>query len=160
MYRRYFIYVLRHKWFTFIECFHLGISWLGFIHDWSKFRPSEFFAYAEHFFGDDEHVSYHRHVVGKNGTENGNAFNYAWLLHQKRNKHHWEFWCLIRNDGRLHSLEIPERYRKEMLADWKGAGRAKDRPDTKGWYWKHRDKMLMALETRAWVDRYFHYSYW
>lgn len=154
IYLRYIKYLFWHKVFTMIEAFHLGIPWLGLIHDWSKFRPSEFTAYAKHFFGNGEHVNHHRAATGKNDIDDI-AFNYAWLAHQRRNRHHWEFYCLILKGGKLKPLEMPLRYRVEMVSDWIGAGRAKNRPDTRAWYLKYRDKMLLAPRTRAWVDGYF-----
>ena len=43
---KYLCYVLRHKWYVFIECCKLGIPVRGLVHDLSKFRPSEWFPYA------------------------------------------------------------------------------------------------------------------
>lgn len=145
-YLRYIKYLFWHKVFVLIEACHLGIPWLGLIHDWSKFRSSEFIAYAKRFEKKLYYKAYDR---------NNPNFNYAWLLHQGRCKHHWEFWCLIMHSGNLKPLEMPEQYRKEMIADWAGAGRAKGRPDTKAWYMKHRNKMLLAPKTRELVDNYF-----
>lgn len=51
-YLKYFNYVFRHKWFVFVECFKFGLLWQGLIHDWSKFLPDEFIAYAN-FFGNN-----------------------------------------------------------------------------------------------------------
>ena len=47
---KYLKYVIKHKWYTFVECCRLGIPWLGIIHDLSKFLPSELFTYAEWFY--------------------------------------------------------------------------------------------------------------
>ena len=44
----YLSYLLRHKWFVFIECCKQGIFWRGLVHDCSKFLPDEFFPYAFH----------------------------------------------------------------------------------------------------------------
>ncbi|MEW6726891.1 MAG: DUF5662 family protein [Bacillota bacterium] len=49
-------------------------------------------------------------------------------------------------------LPMPDRYRKEMLADWHGAGKAQGKPDTKAWYLANKDKMLLHPETRDWVE--------
>ncbi len=51
-YLQYFWYVVRHKWYVFLACRAEGLYWRGLIHDWSKFRPSEFFPYTEHFYGE------------------------------------------------------------------------------------------------------------
>ena len=124
-YFKYLHYVLKHKYYVFIECCKLGIPLLGIIHDWSKLRPSEFFPYANHFFGP-----------GSNGMQTGRdksgcydpwnlediKFKFALFLHLKRNKHHWQWWILSStNEEKL--MEMPDKYFKEMLADWKAAAR-------------------------------------
>jgi hypothetical protein len=43
--------------------------------------------------------------------------------------------------------------KREMLCNWKGAGRAIGKPDTKGWYLKNKDKMLLGHETRQWIEQ-------
>lgn len=79
---RYLSYVLRHKAFVAIECCKVGLIWRGLVHDWHKFLPSEWFPYTEHFYGK----------LG-GGTEG--AFDFAWLLHQKRADHHWQWWIIV-----------------------------------------------------------------
>ena len=51
---KYTWYIIRHKWYVFIECCKLGIIWRGIWHDWHKFLPGEFFPYAIHFNGNEE----------------------------------------------------------------------------------------------------------
>lgn len=90
-------------------------------HDSSKFNNMEFYSYAKQFQGD--------------GDEE--FFPYAWLDHIHRNEHHWEYW--IFPDGYNYtrkgetvpspSIEegvviMPEKYVKEMVADWLGASMA------------------------------------
>jgi hypothetical protein len=157
----YLWYVLRHKWFVFLECWRLGIPWLGVVHDVSKFTPGEWFPYVNHFHGPNSHHKDGSHAPKQIRDETGYykptntgdvAFDFAWLLHQKRNKHHWQWWVLPEDEGGLVALPIPPRYRLEMLADWRGAGRAQGTPDTKAWYLKHRDKMKLDLLTREWIE--------
>ncbi len=83
------------------------------------------------------------------------AFDAAWNHHQKANKHHWQYWCLAMDDDPDLVLPMPDRYRREMLADWRGAGRAYTGSDnTREWYLERRDKMRAKLhpETRAWIE--------
>lgn len=135
---KYLWYVIKHKWFVMIECFKVGIYWRGLTHDLSKLLPSEFFPYANYFYGN-----------GKNDKE----FNKAWLLHQKRNPHHWQYWLLYEDEGRLTTLDIPIKYRKEMIADWIGAGRAiTGKDNTKKWYELNKNNMLLNRETRNWIE--------
>ena len=159
IYFKYLWYILRHKWFVFLECKKLGFPALGIIHDWSKFRPSEFFPYARYFFRDNSEEGlvaigiYGLAELAPFGFYTKDHFDIAWFLHQKRNKHHWQWWLLPKDDNRTAIFEIPLKYRKEMLADWRGASRAQGTPDTKKWYLRHKHKMLLGPETRKWIEK-------
>jgi hypothetical protein len=136
-YIKYLSYILRHKWYVFIECMKLGIPWRGLSHDMSKFLPSEFFAYTNFFYGEKDQM----------------AFDFAWHRHQKRNKHHWQWWILKYDSGKLIIFEMPLKYRKEMLADWRGCSMARTgTDDTANWYKENKDKMQLAPETRKWIE--------
>ena len=157
---RYLMYVLRHKWYVFIYGCQLGIPWLALLHDNSKFRPDEWFPYAEFFYGAKkaswggprDGTGYYK------PTDTGNAaFDFAWLLHQRRNKHHWQWWMLPEDEGGWKILPMPTRYRREMLADWRGAGMAQGKPDTLGWYRANRHKMTLHDETRQWIEQQLGY---
>ena len=137
--------LIRHKWFTLLECYKLNILWLGLIHDWSKFRPSEWHPYVQSFCGPWEYSNRPQWLV--------DAFDAAWLYHQRRNKHHWQYWILVQDEDENKILEMPAKYAKEMLADWRGAGRAYDNPDTVSWYQAHKDKMQLHPDTRAWIEQ-------
>ncbi len=201
-------YVLRHKWFVFVECCKLGIPLAGIIHDWSKFLPSEWIPYVHFFYGRDGQRVQRRDSTGYyKPTDTGDAaFDFAWLLHQKRNAHHWQWWVLPEDNpgsdwtvqahqpefgpywlayqgeplarfetpsgedtsdaayrlvhlaeaalhtGPLKVLPMPDRYRREMLADWRGAGRAQGTPDVSAWYEANGGKMHLHPETREWIE--------
>jgi len=74
--------------------------------------------------------------------------------------HHHQYWVLREDDGPEHCLEMPERYVKEMVADWYGAGRALGkRPaphdrysEVRKWYRANFDKMLLNQKTRRRVE--------
>jgi hypothetical protein len=117
MYLKYLSYVLRHKWFVFLACCKLGVPWLGVLHDLSKFRPDEFVPYARYFYGPKPESGY--------GIEQVKSwFDRAWLLHIHRNRHHPQFWVLRNDTDGVSLLEMPEKYVREMVADWIGAGMA------------------------------------
>lgn len=197
---QYLGYVVRHKWYTLKAARALGITWLGIIHDWSKFLPGEWFAYVNFFHGP--------HATARDETgyydpvnHQDSDFKLAWLHHQKSNKHHWQYWLLqydrgeswavgeinapdigqvnllYQNErfGHLYvykelailpsaeaivnllnllpvALPMPDKYRREMLADWRGAGMAQGKPDTTAWYKENRDKIILHPETREWVE--------
>ena len=150
-YLKYLSYVLRHKWFVFLECVKLGIPWLGIIHDISKFYSSEFIPYANQFYGGKKKIRDETGYYKPYDTGN-KAFDFAWLLHQKRNKHHWQWWILPMDEDGIKILDIPMKYRKEMLADWRGAGKAQGTPDTMAWYMKNSNKLQLHSETREWIE--------
>jgi len=139
---RYLWYVLRHKWFVFVQCVRLGIIRRGLVHDNSKFKKDEWAPYRDNFFGP------------KATEEVKKAFDRAWLFHQHRNPHHWQFWLLRRDNGTVDALEMPHDEMLEMVADWVGAGRAiTGKIDVWGWYEKNKDKMHLHAETRKEVER-------
>jgi len=162
-YLRYLNYLIKHKWFVFLESCKEGIMWQGFIHDLSKFLPSEFFPYVEHFYGGKDYndINKGRDETGYyKPTDTGDKdFDFAWLLHQKRNKHHWQWWILPEDEGGLKILEMPLKYRKEMLCDWLGAAKAQGHKDNrKEWYNKNKDKMQLGPETERWIEQKIHYN--
>gem|GEM_PF-5663282 len=117
---KYFIflaYLIRHKWFVFRECLRLGVPWQGLVHDISKFLPGEFSAYADYYqrlqLGNDENT-------GLVAEDDSHAL--AWLVHQKRNRHHWQWWVLYGDRAQPTILPMPDRYIREMVADWRGPG--------------------------------------
>lgn len=148
--KRYIAYlkaVLRHKRFVFQECLKLGVPLhVALIHDWDKFLPFTFKAYACSFYDP----------VGANRYNPDGSFDHAWNSHQKINKHHWQYWVLIMDKGDVVPLDMPDLYRREMLADWRGAGLAYGNPDTKGWYLQRRDTTFAKFihpNTLAWFDQ-------
>jgi len=50
-------------------------------------------------------------------------------------------------------MEMSTKARKEMVADWRGAGKAQGTPNTLAWYKKNYDKMKFANSTRDWVEK-------
>ena len=212
--------VLRHKWYVFLACLQFRVPiWSAIIHDWDKFLPDEFFAYADYFYGKKIARPNTKVMNYKTGqleplmeqpVNVKDAFDRAWNLHQKRNKHHWQFWLLTpdnprpnfgimsMDDGMTHAtistmdgedvafiwhaavewwkeppyalqkrleqdlnntpiaLPMPDAARREMLADWFGAGRAYVKDWTPlepmKWYQANKDKMQLHPETRAWVE--------
>lgn len=153
---QYLKYVLRHKWFVFLECLKLGVPiWIAILHDWDKFLPDEWFGYARFFHNPDGSPVQRRDGTGYyKPTDTGNReFEKAWFLHTRRNKHHWQYWVLpTEGDNKLY--QMPDVYIREMIADWRGAGRAQGTPDTKAWYMANRDKMKLHHVTRLGVEMY------
>lgn len=146
-YKDYFSYVFRHKWYVFVECWRYGLVWQGLIHDWSKFLPDELIPYAKYFYGGDKRKD--GFYTPSQGTD---KFNAAWLKHQHRNPHHWQYWVLQEDSGKVFALKMPVKYAIEMVCDWRGAGKASGKGDTLNWYLKNREKMVLHADTRAFVE--------
>jgi len=137
---KYLRYIIIHKYWVFKYCLKYGLVWRGLVHDLSKLLPSEFPMYRDYF--------YDRETM-----DTKKKFNYAWNKHQKRNLHHWQAWLLFLDDGGIERLNMPLKYRKEMIADWRGASMAiRGFDDTLNWYNKNRCHMEFSPETQKWVE--------
>lgn len=149
---RYLRYVLRHKWFVLLACRRLGVPLRqAVLHDWSKFLPVEWFPYVRFFYGPRP---IRRDASGYyDAASVGGGFDRAWLHHQHCNAHRWQHWLLHQDDGTARALPMPERFAREMVADWIGAGRAQGKPDTRGWYAANKDRLLLHPDTRRYVER-------
>lgn len=152
-------YVVRHKWFVFVAGRKTGASlWRLLIHDWSKFLPSEWKAYADYFYskpplqGPFDRPN-HEQTVKDWEVAMERAFDRAWLRHIHRHDHHWNHWVLREDSGEVKCLEMDEAAWREMVADWMGAGRAlHGRWRALEWYFENRDKIQMHPVTRRHVE--------
>jgi hypothetical protein len=147
MHWHYAKYVFRHKLFVLLACLRLRVPLhQAILHDWSKFLPDEWLPYARFFYGvpvkQGGIVHRHRRL----------RFDVAWLRHQHRSPHHYQHWVLRNDDGSTVPLPMPERFAREMVADWMGAGRALGKPDTAGWYRHNRARIVLHPDTRALVE--------
>lgn len=149
---KYFLYVFWHKIYVGKACFGYGLYWAGIIHDWSKFTPSEWFPYVDNFFLNPPPRKEQKEGHFQEPT--GTLFDYAWLYHQRRNPHHWQYWILVQDKDPTIFLEMPRKYAIEMVCDWEGAGLAQGKPDIAGWYIKNRDKIKLHPRTRELVEIY------
>jgi hypothetical protein len=137
-------YVLHHKWLVFQECVQYGLYWQGLIHDFSKFYPAEWGAYTLYFNGGYENVKPPAVQA---------AFDAARNHHHNHNPHHWQYHLLVHNDGSMMALPIPDRYRREMMAEWHATSRMMGASDCAGWYLKHRNEVILHPDTRVWVEQ-------
>jgi len=147
----YFRYVCLHKWYVGLACLHYGLWWRAIKHDWSKFLPCEWWAYADSFYNRDGSK---RDWQTRDAFDKMN-FDMAWNHHQKVNDHHWQYWVLTTDsdEPRNRPLPMPVVCIKEMVADWVGAGRAiTGKIEVCDWYAKNKDKMLLAPVVRKCVE--------
>ena len=143
---KYFWYVIRHKWYVFLAGLKLRVPlWALIIHDWQKFTPAEFKPYRLSFYGPWKYKQRPQWLVDQ--------FDYAWLHHQHYGPHHWQYFILRQDEEEDKILEMPDRYRREMLADWIGAGRAiTGKIEVVEWYAKNKRKIQLHPNTRAWIE--------
>ena len=140
MYIQYLKYLLEHKKNVFIECVKSGHFIHAITHDLSKFLPSEFVSYAKFFYSKNRTKTY------KTSDEIDENFLKGWCFHQKRNKHHWNYWvCLTRKDE-IEPVPMPRKYIKQMILDWKAMGR-KFGDTPKGYYEKNKKDFIMHKDT-------------
>ncbi|WP_144475592.1 DUF5662 family protein [Cytobacillus oceanisediminis] len=109
-YVKYILYILDHKINVLVECWSEGLYIQGITHDLSKFYPREFFPYARKFYSEK-----------KLSVEDELRWRYAWLTHQHKNKHHWEYWVIDPN--KKQALPMPRKYLLEMVCDWRSFSR-------------------------------------
>lgn len=138
-YITYLRYLLTHKYWVAYYCFKDGLYWRGLMHDLSKFRPDEFFPYVN-FFG-----------VAEKTKHSKDEFALAWARHLRRNTHHWNHWVIKKEDGGDRIFEMPEKDRREMIADWLGVQKTLGKDDLAGWY-KER-QITLGPKTRRWVEQ-------
>jgi hypothetical protein len=113
-YIKHFITICKHKYYVGKECFKLKLYWQGITHDLSKFSYTEFLSSAKYFQGNCSPILAEKIEKG---------YSLAWLNHKSKNKHHWEYWIDFM-DGNIISIEIPNKYLKEMFCDYIGASKA------------------------------------
>lgn len=112
-------------------------------HDHSKWGTSEYDQYDNYFYG------------GNRSYKVVLDFDYAWLHHQHRNPHHWQYWVLINDDPEegLRPMPIPMVYIYEMIADWwTFSWKNGNLFEIFNWYDAHKDYILLERSTRIIVE--------
>ena len=103
--------VTKHKWIVFKLCCKIGIPWRGFMHDWSKFSPTEFWESVKYYDG-------HKSPILVCKADKG--YSEAWLHHKGRNKHHHQYWVDLSIPEQ--TVIMPYKYAAEMVCDELAAG--------------------------------------
>jgi hypothetical protein len=120
----------------------LGIPWQGFMHDWSKFSPIEFFESIKHYKKGMSPIEVVKQIQG---------FSYAWQHHKGHNPHHCEYWTLP-NKIKPKAIKIPSKYVLELVADYIAAAQIYlgDKFTYQGeyeWWLKKKEKLLLHPDT-------------
>lgn len=141
--------ICKHKWWVFYYCCKAGIPWRGFMHDWSKFSPTEFWESVKYYQGNRSPID---------ACKEDKGYSKAWLHHKGRNKHHYEYWQDNFDKGG-EPLQMPYKDAVEMLCDYLGAGRAymgKDFSYKKEYEWwinKSAKPLAMHEHTKVFIHR-------
>ena len=135
-YIKYFWYVLKHKYYVFIECWQQKMYVHAFTHDLSKFLPLEFIAYANYWYGSAEY----------------NDYLFAEKIHYLTNLHHWQSWVLENEDGSVTPLLIPLKYIKQMYCDWKAMAR-NGGSSVREYYENNKNKIVMHENSRKELEK-------
>ena len=135
---RYLDTLARHKRLVWAEGRALGVpTWSLLTHDLSKLLPDEWFP-SVRWLGTSASLAPAHMAASKRALER----------HRRRNRHHPEAWL-----RRGEPLPMPDRYRREMLADWRAVGRSHDGMSTRAWYLANRHRLPLHADTRAWVEQ-------
>lgn len=139
-----------HKYWVFYYCFKAGIPLQGLVHDLSKFSPTEFWESVRYYQGTSSSI---------NTCKKENGWSTAWFHHKGRNTHHYEYWIDNFDNGGM-PIEMPMKYKKEMLCDYLGAGKAyygkefSYQKELKWWNDKKSKPILMHPNDMAFIDKY------
>lgn len=148
---KHFKKVCTHKWWVFHYCVKAGIPIRGLLHDMSKFSPVEFFESVKYYQGGSSPID---------ACKKANGYSNAWLHHKGRNKHHYEYWQDNFDKGG-EALDMPLKYKKEMICDYMGAGRAyygkafTMEKEYEWWQNKKSKPLAMHKEVLEFTDRFF-----
>lgn len=108
---KHFNLITHHKWVVFKLCCKIGEPWRGFMHDFSKYSPTEFGESIKYYVGTHSPIMEARKDKG---------YSEAWLHHKGRNRHHYEYWI---DENSTNSTPImPYKYAAEMICDKLAAG--------------------------------------
>lgn len=103
--------IVKHRWIVFKLACKAGIPWRGFVHDLSKFSPTEFWEGVKYYVGVNSPIT---------EAKKDKGYSEAWLHHKGRNKHHPEYWVDYDVDPIV--PVIPYKYVVEKVCDDLSAG--------------------------------------
>ena len=133
--------ITHHRWIVFKLCCKLGKPWRGFVHDLSKYSPTEFLEGVKYYTGDHSPIT---------EAKRNKGYSEAWLHHRGRNKHHFEYWIdfSIKKDDGLVGHKMPLNYVIEMVMDRIAASRiykGKDYTDRSAYFFLCDAAMLWKI---------------
>lgn len=179
-YIKWFKYLMRHKWYVFVDMVNAGYPIEGLIHDWDKLTYYKFVTYANHHYAPDGEPKGHfktktaGYKAGQTGDE---PFDECVMDHVKISNHHWHHYYEKIGDDEpvpekigcpelLHTelnaeiiYPMPHKYIVEMFADWRSAARVQGTGSNMAkWYDEHRDQMKLHEDTRREIEEAVGYA--
>ena len=168
-YIKYFKYVIEHKKNVFKICWKNKKYIHAFTHDLSKFRPCEFIPYARWFYGEYgvDFLNNRREVYEKEfskgdydslkfyGVELGKhyvckrSFDWAWIHHYKRNKHHWNHYVDYTD---MTCKKMPYKHIMQMIYDWEAMG-IKFNNTAQEYYLKNYHDIKLNRDSRVCLEK-------
>ena len=144
--------IITHKWWVFYYACKLGIPFRGFMHDWSKFSPIEFFEGVKYYQGSSNPIP---------ACKEANGYSLAWQHHKGHNPHHYEYWIDNVDNGGT-PIKIPYKYVLEMIADYLAAGKTYQGKNFSfkseyEWWKSQRQLRNMHEDTKMLLDIVFGY---
>ncbi len=152
---RHFITITHHKILVMQGCFRIGLYKQGFLHDMSKYSPTEFLVGCRYYKG---------YMSPNNAERADRGYSSAWLHHKGRNKHHLEYWidyAVSNGDDKAHTkmegMKMPIRYVCEMFIDRVSASKnyQKEKYTDKSaleYYEKSVDHYMIHPDTKAMLE--------
>ncbi len=137
--------ITHHRWLVFKLCCRAGEPWRGFVHDLSKYSPTEFLESVKYYTGTHSPITEAKKEKG---------YSKAWLHHKGRNKHHAEYW--VDNTAPDETPIIPYKYAVEMICDKLAAGMAYKKKDFTyeyelNYWMKEKEKIKINKKTEEFV---------
>ena len=110
------------------------------VHDSSKYIGNEFIGYRQFFYPEDGE------------KKDKEKFLHAWNEHQKKNKHHWEYFVMPNAGGGNKVLYMGIVQVMCMLSDWTAMSLNYKNSPTK-WYKENREKMILHDDTIYLIEK-------
>lgn len=148
---KHFNLITHHKWIVFKLCCKIGEPWRGFVHDLSKYSPTEFWESVNYYVGNHSPIT---------EAKKDKGYSEAYLHHKGRNRHHSQYWVDYEAPEITPPI-IPYPYAVEMICDKLAAGMIYE---GKKWtkefelsYWeaKEKDKVKMNPKIRDFITTVF-----
>lgn len=137
----------KHRFLVFVNCVHCGIPFRGFVHDLSKYSPSEFWISARNYTGTRSPIA--------NERKEEHGYSKVFIHHTRKNKHHYEYWVDV-TTGDILLIPMPYPYALECCCDmisasmtYNGKNFTKDKP--LAFFELTKDRSMMHSATKAFI---------